>query len=1255
MLTLSTRLSMIALGVRGDAPPVASQPPLADGIHLRWAFDREMGFPWYGFFLYRRVSERLERTCLAYAFKDLVTAPAIPVGHIGQDEIASDQPLVITDDFPAAGQPELDLAPFSGNPRAWLRLSVHPGEIATEAYGQIGFRSEGGKPRCFDLTTDTKLDGVVIERGKPLLGMGVDVRDRATLRFAPPCDEVQLTFADTGQGVAAVATDETGRVVAEDTATGTKLVLTANSRIATVELRPRTVTDKPILLREVCRLTTKRAVVIIARHRGVVVATTTITGRPGDVVPFEVHADAIDEATLTGPGGQPLPDAALIELCYTPLLLTGSLRWEPLTGPVALPVTHPDYPASGNRPEDEAAANAGADKRIRYPAPGTFGTAEFSDLHESLVALVEGGPASAPMADPSRAPSIVAVPITPSGAAVPTMPAQHPLDLALLTAIHPAMAQMLGLYWVDDTATPGTAYDYLLLADTVGVSGGDAMKALSAWEQNTPGIEAAIVTEEVAAQAPPLPRPQDVRAYALPGGTIAAPGGGVVALAGSVGLRWHLPESGGVLLPQSVVSYQLWRDDQGDAANPVPSGGSGAQLTASGAVLVTDPILDRFHPVQWPPQWPQKAMYRVDPVTAEGWYAYQVSGMDLFGRISAPSAPARWYQWDPMPSPRPWYYTDPSAETQIHPSAVRILDKLPPPAPARVTASALDAADPFLLRDAAYTAWHDAVPAPDRDIVVGLRVSWRWTNAQQAQAPDTAEFRVYWSVPLPVDTGDSLAWQERLHVVPIGHGVAGDGGLDFEIFLVLQPNALTPTLADPMAYAHVGVSAADGTAHTADAAKWSAGGWGSRPGNEGRVGGPAKVVRVWRILPPAPVVPADSERVYATPADYQGRSYYTFRWTSLDNLTAHVFRALDESVFLADRRLRPRTPLSAATDAASFPAEWDQAKRTQVAVELNALNGFPDTDGGRAAAMAAYRALSNDGLRVLAGLPGTERAFTQLTNEPLDPAAPDNANRVGPDNPPDFPVDPALRAYLDTLDGRSTNRYFYRVGYLDAAHNRGPLSLSGPPVWLPKVVPPRTPTFRSISGGESTITLRWASNREPDLAEYRLYRADSEVAARDPRSMTLVHTETVTGGDRPAQVVFDDNPVPAQTTLWYRIAAVDAAGNVSAPTKAVAARAFRSVPPSAPDWAAAAWNPAGTAVHLEWTLLEPGLTPMVQRQREGTVAWVAVSGWLGADTASYDDGAASATDGHFYRVLVRDATGNVSPSAPAQFIPPFGT
>jgi hypothetical protein len=120
------------------------------------------------------------------------------------------------------------------------------------------------------------------------------------------------------------------------------------------------------------------------------------------------------------------------------------------------------------------------------------------------------------------------------------------------------------------------------------------------------------------------------------------------------------------------------------------------------------------------------------------------------------------------------------------------------------------------------------------------------------------------------------------------------------------------------------------------------------------------------------------DRVFASPADYHSHSFYTFRWVPA-NLKTHVFRALDDARPIGSGAPRMRRQ---SNQTERFPSEWNAAKRKQTAAELNELNAFNHyTD--KAAAMEYYRTLSNDGLR--AGRVARERAFTQLTIQPLDP------------------------------------------------------------------------------------------------------------------------------------------------------------------------------------------------------------------------------------------------------------------------------
>src|SRR6185503_4891210 len=220
-----------------------------------------------------------------------------------------------------------------------------------------------------------------------------------------------------------------------------------------------------------------------------------------------------------------------------------------------------------------------------------------------------------------------------------------------------------------------------------------------------------------------------------------------------------------------------------------------------------------------------------------------VSGVDLFGRHSLNSAP----------------------------SEILLRDKISPPMPAAVKAAALDPDDPYLLRDDAYNHWYNSLDSVVRETLIGLRVGWRWTPAHQQQAPDTKEFRIYFhpGAALPPDRDKAITWQERYYVVGYNDNVMIDsvsGDRVYEIFLpsstatVLASVPLNPSLAEPVAYAHIGVSAADGKTHTADVR--TTGNWGNRPGNEGFVGPVAKIYRVWRTPPPPPGDVFTGERLF---------------------------------------------------------------------------------------------------------------------------------------------------------------------------------------------------------------------------------------------------------------------------------------------------------------------------------------------------------------------------------------------------------
>jgi hypothetical protein len=459
-------------------------------------------------------------------------------------------------------------------------------------------------------------------------------------------------------------------------------------------------------------------------------------------------------------------------------------------------------------------------------------------------------------------------------------------------------------------------------------------------------------------------------------------------------------------------------------------------------------------------------------------------------------------------------------------------------------------------------------------------------------------------------------------------------------------------------YANIGVSAADDKPYTADDPKWT-GPWAGRTGNEGRVGPPAKIFRVLREPPPLPELPPMPERVFATRADQNGASFYTFRWKPIQDTTTHVFRAFDDGVFTVDWSQRPRPALD-ASQVEFFPGEtidsrWNAAKRQQVATEINQLNIFTHEAVGMAAAFLYYHTLSADALRVLASLPGNDAAFTQLTTSPLVPDDPNNANRRGPDDPDNFQIgDPAnplqsplLRAFVDRLDGLVTNRYFYRAAHVDAAHNRSALSLATPPVILPKAVSPRSPSITQAVGGDRRLTLFWTKSRELDVVRYQIYRTDDEDRARDVRLMSLVHTENVSGETRAAELSWVDSPVDANRLLYYRLVAEDSSGNSSKPSSPVVTRAFdtsRPVPPAAE----ATWDAASQTVKLTWSIagLQPDLEVALQRAEAGDDFWSRIRGWTSAMAGQVDDLKPLRGFTYQYKLRVRNRAGRTSDNEP---------
>jgi hypothetical protein len=201
-----------------------------------------------------------------------------------------------------------------------------------------------------------------------------------------------------------------------------------------------------------------------------------------------------------------------------------------------------------------------------------------------------------------------------------------------------------------------------------------------------------------------------------------------------------------------------------------------------------------------------------------------------------------------------------------------------------------------------------------------------------------------------------------------------------------------------------------------------------------------------------------------------------------------------------------------------------------------------------------------------AASPELADAYMQVTSNPLSLADPSNQDRLGPDDDRKSFSGPnaAVCAYTDTLDGKSTNRYFYRVMLFDGAQNRGLTGNPTPPVCLPKVARPKKPVIAKAVGNGRTITVQWVPCRDASVVEYRIYRAADRSLAADVRSMDLVATILISPTNTASIGQWKDLDPPLQTNVYYRIAALDADANPSLPSSPTSGRAFDNSFPDPP-------------------------------------------------------------------------------------------
>ena len=759
-------LTILALGILNDAPVDLDQPPLANGIHLCWEFRQEKGFPLHGFYLFRREHRPRGPVCLGPHLEGLRpgsqrgTTLDTRLGRLG-----SAHPLVWTDDFAPSGTVEADA-------RKGLRFDLPPGVEAGSVEVRIGLRDPGDRLvrtcidfRRFDLGSGPSPrteKGVVFDVEPPPISppisetsieqwsggpRGLVVSRRTAIDL--PCSARKVDLLLTNRAALRIqALDANGTVLATRDLQKGELAaekVTLDGAAITQVVFETPATDAG-LLHEICFDCPasgggESEIEVLALAGTGVVRRKTVRGPAGQIISATLGGEGITAVEiLPGP-------AALVDLCYVPIRQGVTFGWEEVPGlqvPVSLPVAQEEYPCP-SRPATFDEAKTLALSRVAYGDPADWKDG-FADLHDQLARLVEGGPSGPPMAQRTN-PTLPGVPLSPATQdPLPSIPGLRPLDLILLASLHPAIAQMVGLYAVDRAVEAGVGYDYLLLADPSGILGGTAASALDwlAFHADPSEVDAALVLDRKTEARLPIAPPAAPQAYALPGMVTREMDGGLREGTGSVGLWWPLPAEPADEEEEvdRILFYFPKRASLGalkPAAQPALS--EYEAIPELPPVLVSEPDV----PVaSGPPRsdWPQPPipLHLIDGNLPEGWYSYRLWGRDRFGRHSPLGPPSEWYQWDPPPNTSaPWYY-QPTGHRSIHAFAVALLDKTPPSVPLGVEAWALDPLDRWVLVDGPYEKWRK----DNGDELVGLRVRWRWILLQQIQEPDTREFRIYY-------------------------------------------------------------------------------------------------------------------------------------------------------------------------------------------------------------------------------------------------------------------------------------------------------------------------------------------------------------------------------------------------------------------------------------------------------------------------------------------------------------------------------
>jgi len=188
----------------------------------------------------------------------------------------------------------------------------------------------------------------------------------------------------------------------------------------------------------------------------------------------------------------------------------------------------------------------------------------------------------------------------------------------------------------------------------------------------------------------------------------------------------------------------------------------------------------------------------------------------------------------------------------------------------------------------------------------------------------------------------------------------------------------------------------------------------------------------------------------------------------------------------------------------------------------------------------------------------------------------------------------------------------------------------------PDSIPPSTPGTLTATGGLGQVALSWgASTDNVGVTKYDVYR--STVAGFIPSTSNRIA--------QPTGTTYTDTGLAAGV-YFYKVAAEDAAGNISSPSNEASGTATGdTAPPTAPGSLAA--SVAGSTVNLTWTAATDNVgVAKYDVYRSTTSGFTpSISNRIAQPTGTSYSDAGLATGTYYYKVAAEDAAGNIGPAS----------